>query len=167
MVKEVYLNKDKYREDIIEDNLYEDRLAMNDILIYSSLSLEAYINYYAERYNIRIRKNPKRELSTVEKWKLYPKLKTGKVLNQNELKAIKNIFKLRNNIVHPKPDRIELETTQPYKGFGAQARVEKLDKEQLLINLNLVYEAIFKIDTHERDDHLKNPWLCDIKKLNR
>lgn len=150
----------------VDSVLYANRLAMNDVLVYSALSLEAYINYYAMRYDIPFHKDFERNLSTINKWKVYPNLKTRRSLDGEALKTIKKIFKLRDDIVHPKPERIKAGITEPPKGASAQAQIEQIDKGQLIIELNSVYEAMFKIDTDEKAEYEKQPWLCILKKVS-
>jgi hypothetical protein len=149
-----------------ENVLYANRLAMNDVLVYSALSLEAYINYYAMRYDISFHNDFERSLSTINKWKVYPNLKTRKSLDGAALKTIKKIFKLRDDIVHPKPERIKAGASEPANGKSAQAQIEKVDKGQLLIELNSIYEAMFKIDKDEKAEYDKKPWLCILQKVS-
>jgi hypothetical protein len=165
-VKAAFAKKSNQRTVDFENVIYANRLAMNDILIYSALSLEAYINYYAMRYDIPFHKDFEKSLSTVNKWKVYPNLKTRKSLDGSALKLIKKIFKLRDDIVHPKPERIRTGTTEPPKGTSAQAQLEEIDKGQLIIELNSIYEAMFKIDKDEKAEYEKKPWFCILKKVS-
>lgn len=165
-VKAAFAKETSKRAVNFESVLYANRLAMNDVLIYSALSLEAYINYYAMRYDIPFHKDFERNLSTINKWKVYPNLKTRKSLDGEALKKIKKIFKLRDDIVHPKPERIKTGTTALPKGTSAQAQIEEIDKGQLIIELNSIYEAMFKIDKDERAEYENNPWFCILKKVS-
>lgn len=147
----------------MEAVLYEQRQAMNNIPIYAALSLEAYINYYAARYEIPFQKDIDR-LSTAKKWNILSNWKTRKPIEKGAIDKIKEIFDLRNQFVHAKPERVEHGTTEPPKGKSVQAQIEVLDKSKLIFDLNSIYEAIFKIDTDESNDYKKGPWLYQLQK---
>ncbi|MEJ2445761.1 MAG: hypothetical protein P8Y42_20315, partial [Exilibacterium sp.] len=55
-----------------EENWWEYHECMINTLIYGALSLEAYINYYAKRYEIPFSNDLEQKLSTYNKWKMYP-----------------------------------------------------------------------------------------------
>jgi len=150
--------------------LYEHRLAMNDILIYSALTLEAYINFYATRYSIPFYNDFERSLSTINKWKIYPHLKTRKTMPSAALIALRAIFDLRDEIVHPKPDRVwpnseSVGQRKEGEEKGAQAQIERLDKVQLILDVNMIFDSIFGIDADEYADHEKSPWLRRLQRL--
>lgn len=145
--------------------LYENRLAMNDVLVYGALSLEAYINYYAMRYDIPFHRDLERSLSTINKWKIYTNIKTRKTLDQEAIQIIKKVFSLRDEIVHPKPERVQSGVDSPPKGKSAQAQVETIDKGQLIIDINSVFEAVLKIDSDEKVEYEKQPWMYTLKKV--
>ena len=146
--------------------LYENRLNMNNLVVYGALSLEAYINFYAIRHNIPFHNDFEKNLSTVNKWKIYPHLKTNKSLDGAAIKQIKAIFKLRDEIVHPKPNRIIIGDNKPYNGKSVQSKIELLDKGQYVVDLNSVYKAMFKIDSDERESYGQNPWMLELQKLS-
>lgn len=146
--------------------LYENRLAMNDVLIYAALSLEAYINYYAMRYDVPFHRDLEKSLSTINKWKMYTNTKTRKTIDQRAIEIIKKIFRLRDDIVHPKPQRIKARSEAPNNNKNAQGQIESLDKGQLIIDLNSVYKAVFKIDKDENADYINIPWLSELKKVD-
>ncbi len=143
---------------------YDYRLRMNNVLVYSAFTLEAFINYYGSVYDIIFREDLDRSLSTANKWKIYPKLKTNKTIDGSALKTIKRIFSLRDDIVHAKPERIVRSSEVEPKGKSAQAKLEKEDLGQILIDLNEVFLELFKIDEDEAKAHDKNPWMFLIKK---
>lgn len=147
----------------LEALLYEQRLSMINVPIYAALSLEAYINYYASRYGMPFQKDIDR-LSTVKKWNIYSNWKTKKTIEKDALDKIKEIFDLRDQIVHSKPELVEHGTEEPPKGKSVQAKIEVIDKSKLIYDLNCIYEAIFKIDSDENSDHKKEPWLYELRK---
>ena len=148
----------------LENLLYENRMAMNDVLVYGALSLEAYINYYAMKYDIPFHRDLERSLSTVNKWKMYTNNKTRKTLDQDSIKTIKRVFSLRDEIVHPKPERVQADKTAPSKGKSAQAQIEILDKGQLIIDINNVFKSVLKIDNDEKKEYDEQPWLHELRK---
>jgi len=150
----------------LEHILYENRLAMNDVLVYGGLSLEAYINYYAMRYDLPFHRDLERSLSTLNKWKIYTNSKTRKTLDQDAIKVIQRIFSLRDEIVHPKPERVKAGTDSPPKGKSAQAQVESIDKGQLIIDINSVFKAVLKIDSDEKKEYEQQPWLYELRKIS-
>lgn len=146
--------------------LYENRLAMNDVLVYGALSLEAYINYYAMRYDLPFHRDLERSLSTINKWKIYSNSKTRKTLDSETIKIIKRVFQLRDDIVHPKPERVLINNGSPAKGRSAQAKVESIDKGKLIIDINSVFKAVFKIDNDEKVEYEQHPWLYELTKVS-
>jgi hypothetical protein len=159
-------NKGKELTDNELNILYENRLSMNNLVVYGALSLEAYINFYAIRYNIPFHNDFEKNLSTLNKWKIYPHLKTNKSLDGSAIKTIKEIFKLRDEIVHPKPNRIMVGDNKPYNGKSVQSKIELLDKGQYIVDLNSVYKAMFKIDSDEKKNYEEAPWMLELQKLN-
>lgn len=147
-----------------ENILYERRLAMNDVLVYSALSLEAYINYYAMKYVIPYHNDLERSLSTINKFKIYTQIKTNRCLTGDTLKIIKKIFKDRDEIVHPKPERIKQGFKEVPKPKGMQGKIELMDLGSLLLDMNSVYNAIFDIDTEEKESYDRAPWLYALER---
>jgi len=145
--------------------LYENRSNMNNLVVYGALSLEAYINFYATRYNIPFHNDLEQKFSTVNKWKIYPHLKIKKSIDGDAINKIKEIFKLRDEIVHPKANRIILGTDKPSNSKSVQAKIELLDKGQYLVNLNSVYKAMFKIDSDEKEHYKRIPWMVELQRL--
>lgn len=146
--------------------LYENRANMNNLVVYGALSLEAYINFYAIRYNIPFHNDFEKNLSTLNKWKIYPHLKTNKSLDGGAIKKIKNVFKLRDEIVHPKPNRIIIGDDKPYNGKSVQSKIELLDKGQYVVDLNSIYKAMFKIDSGEKENYEQDPWMLELQRLS-
>jgi len=147
------------------DIWFQHHETMINTLLYSALSLEAFINYYAIRYEIENTKDYERSLSTTTKWKLYPKLKTGKTIDTDAIGIIKKIFKLRNGFAHPVPQKVKARQKKPtYKDNSHGATLERLDKGQLISDVNSVYQAIFNIDEDEQLRHKQIPWLMKMTK---
>ncbi|EJG0374740.1 hypothetical protein DBT86_RS23730, partial [Vibrio parahaemolyticus] len=90
----------------------------------------------------------------------------NKSLDGTAIKQIKAIFKLRDEIVHPKPNRIIIGDNKPYNGKSVQSKIELLDKGQYVVDLNSVYKAMFKIDSDERESYEQNPWMLELQKLS-
>lgn len=117
------------------------------------------------RYDIPFHNDFERSLSTINKWKVYPRLKNGRTLDVNALKVIKKVFELRDDIVHPKPERILAGSKEPAKGKSAQAKIERIDKGEMIIELNSVFQAVHRIDEDERAEYEKRPWLCNLQRV--
>ncbi|XKE45766.1 hypothetical protein LG302_01080 [Halomonas organivorans] len=148
-----------------EELLYQCSLSMNSVHLYAALSLEGCMNYYAQRYEIHFH-NDLETLPTLKKWKLYPHLKTGKAMNGKQLKLIKNILDMRNEIAHPKPIKIKAgEPDKPTKE-PAQEKMKNQDTCDVIINLNSIYDELFRIDGDEKQWHDDNPWLQRLKKTD-
>ncbi len=145
--------------------LYERRQAMNNVPIYSALSLEAFINYYAIRYEIPFHKDTDR-LSTVKKWNIYTNWKNKRDFGSDALSKIKEIFKIRNALVHAKPEVGEMGTNEPPEGKSAQAKIELAGKGELIIDLNSIYQAMFDIDIDEAKQYEQEPWLYTLQKIS-
>lgn len=146
-----------------ENAWWEYHESMINVLVYGALSLEAYINYYAKRYDIPFNTEFEKKLSTLNKWKMYPTFKMNKQIDRSAIDTIKKVFKLRDEFVHPKPERI-IQDAKPYEGKSAAAELEKMDKARLLKDINAVFSAMFNIDTDEAEAHQKQPWLLDLIK---
>lgn len=146
------------------DTWFEHHETMINVLLYGALSLEAFINYYAVRYEITNVKDYERNLTTSSKWKLYPFLKTGSYINSDAVGIIKRIFTLRNKFVHPTPEKALAHQKNPTPSKSHGAQLEQLDKGQLLADINFVYKALFAIDADEASEHEKTPWLCQLHK---
>lgn len=152
-------NKDalpKAESDTAWFEFHETRI---NVLLYGALSLEAYINYYAKRYDLPFNDDFESRLSTLNKWKIYPHLKLKKTIDGLRLKKLREIFDLRDGFVHPKPERVAKDPSTPYKGKSPGAKLEQLDKGQLLADINSIYQDLFRIDKDEEDAHKKAPWL--------
>ncbi len=92
---------------VCEKNAAIQRSAMVSV-IFSALTLEAFINNYAiERFSRSYFDNHLDKLSPVSKWILIPKLITGKALDTDgqSYERLKELFKLRDRLVHYKTRR--------------------------------------------------------------
>jgi hypothetical protein len=148
------------RED--ESVLYDRRLAMNDVLIYAALSLEAYINYYSKKYEIPFHKDLEKT-SSINKYKIFIQIKTGKSISHESIKLIKSIFWHRNEIVHPKPHKIKVGSKPGSEAVPIQQKIETMNLGKLIQELNIVYKEIFELDNDEKVIYEQNPWLLDLK----
>jgi len=137
---------------------YEYHNSMINVLLYSALSLEAYINYYGTRYDIPFNNDLER-LSTLNKFKMYPTIKTRRTIDIEALNVIKKFFKLRDGFVHAKPERLKHGVDSPDESNSASAVIEREDKGKIMCDLNYVYQSIFKIDDDEKKMQVKTPWL--------
>jgi len=150
------LGKDKIDKSL----LYSQRLSMNNVAIYSALSLEAYANYYSSRYEIPFRNDVDR-LSTVKKLNIFINWKNGKSLPNDVSKKVKNIFSLRDDFVHTKPEIIDKNTDDPMK--GVQAKIEGMNRIELFNDLNFVYRKVISLDDEESKDLAKYHWIKNLR----
>ena len=164
LIDKLRVDKDLLPQKESDDAWFEYHETMVNVLLYGALSLEAYINFYAKMYDIPFNNDFESNLSTLNKFKIYPTLKLNKTIDGDAIKILKNVFKLRDGFVHPKPERVVKDPKVTYKGKSSGAILEKLDKGQLLVDINSIYGALFKIDKDERVAHTKIPWLCKLKK---
>ncbi len=155
-VSKIHASKDFCKTNL--DKLYENQMAMNGVVVYSALALEAYINYYATRYAIAFHKDYEKSLSTLNKWKIYPHLKTKKILSEDVLEKIKKIFKLRNDIVHPKSSKAVVGGAQS-GSLNIQKKIKSMDMKSFVVDLNSIFNAVSKIDGDEKAMNKQNPWL--------
>lgn len=92
---------------VCEKNAAIQRSAMVSV-IFSALTLEAFINNYAiERFSRSYFDNHLDKLNPVSKWVLVPKLITGKAIDTDgqPYERLKKLFKLRDRLVHYKTKR--------------------------------------------------------------
>jgi hypothetical protein len=164
VVEQLRKNENALPKQEADNAWFEFHETMINVLLYGALSLEAYMNYYAKMYDIPFNNDFESNLSTLNKWKIYPTLKLKKTIDGGKLKKLKEIFVLRDGFVHPKPERVVKDPSIPYKGKSAGAILEKLDKGQLLADINSIYQDLFKIDQEEQKAHDKAPWLCTLNK---
>ena len=164
LVNDVY--EKKYDHDVSEREriISENRFAMNGLILYSVLSLEAYINYYREKYRVSYG-NESFELSTLKKWMIYVERKLGKRLNKKIYNEIRTLFKIRNKLVYPESDLIVIGEGIGKGGYGVQAQVEKINKWEFILGINRIYEEIIKVDKDEAILYSKDKWLCKIEKI--
>lgn len=86
------------------------RAAMVSV-IFSALTLEAFVNNYAiERFSRSYFDNHLDKLPTISKWIIIPKLFTGKELNSDSqpYECLKRLFKRRDRLVHYKTRKKKL-----------------------------------------------------------
>jgi len=148
-----------------ESTLYDRRQAMNSVILYSALSLEGFINYYAVRYEIPFHKDTDR-LSTSKKWNIYTQWKVGLSITDGSIGKIRSIFKLRNSLVHAKPELGKMGGDSPPAGTSGQAQLEKTELGELVIDLNSIYNDTFSIDPDELEQYKKEPWLYVLQKAS-
>ena len=95
-------------------------------VIFSALTLEAFINNYAiERFSRSYFDNHLDKLSPVSKWIVIPKLITGNAIDTDgqPYERLKKLFKLRDKLVHYKtkkkkvPEMVEDKDWVKYKNF--------------------------------------------------
>ncbi|WP_444924524.1 hypothetical protein ACJJH9_05115 [Microbulbifer sp. DLAB2-AF] len=138
---------------------------MNSVAIFAALSLEAYINYYAVRYEIPFHKDTDR-LSTSQKWNIYTNWKVKKSVKEQTIANIRKIFKLRNTLVHAKPELGEMGGDLPPEGKSGQAQIELTGLGELIIDLNSIYEDTFSIDPDESSEYKESSWLYALRKIS-
>ncbi|MFB1055781.1 hypothetical protein [Vibrio diabolicus] len=145
--------------------LYERRQAMNSVPLYAALALEGFINYYAVRYEIPFHKDTDR-LSTSQKWNIYTQWKLGKSVKDDSIGKIRSIFKLRNNLVHAKPELGKMGEKEQPVGSSGQAHLENTDLGELLVNLNTIFLDTFELDPDELEQYKKEKWMYALQKIS-
>jgi hypothetical protein len=69
----------------------------------SAISLEALINYYGKVRGVCYHRDLEKNMSSLNKWRLYPRLAGGHPIGEHLLDRIDVCFKIRDRIAHPKP----------------------------------------------------------------
>lgn len=131
------------------------------IVLYSAMSLEAFINYYATRYEIGYG-DKLRNVKPALKLELFIELKTSKKISNATLGTVGEIFQLRNSIAHTKARTVTKKGKEYDKSI--HAILERYDFVNLIKRFNAVFTEISEIDDDEHD--LKD-MLVPIEKLKR
>lgn len=101
---------DKYNLNEFASNLFGIRIYANIIIVFSAMCLESLINDYCviNKSATYFKKHIDR-LDTPTKWLIVPKLITNKEISTDSqaFQMIKELFTLRNNLVHPKSREFE------------------------------------------------------------
>lgn len=119
------------------------------VIIFSTLSLEAYINYYsAIRLSKNYHSNYLDRLDLLSKWIIIPRLITGKQMDPGSkpLQNLSWLVSLRNKLVHYKPREIPIEEIQE-SDFLWDYDAEKAMKTVRDVMLGLK-KLDNKVDTH-------------------
>jgi len=75
-------------------------------VLFAALAAEANVNVYAREHLPKAERQTLDGLPTIEKYAIIPRIVTGSVLlrrGEQPLQALKELFELRNLLVHPKP----------------------------------------------------------------
>ena len=78
-------------------------MASTSYVLYCALYLESYINFYGVTNNIPNIRDYESSLSIKNKWRIYPRIVTGKQISGAAIKILGVIFSKRDDIVHFKP----------------------------------------------------------------
>ena len=108
----------------IEYGLKQDELLVATMFYY--LTLESFINFYANFKDIRKHNKP-----TVSKWTDYPLENCGKSIDKNILERLKEFNTVRNNLVHYKVKEVG---KNPFEEHTLSALKVK-EYEQLVVDL--------------------------------
>ena len=114
-------------------------------ILSSAIALEALINYYGKIRNICYHRDLERSMSSLNKWRLYPRLAGDQVVGEHLLDRIDACFKLRDRIAHPKP-----------KTHRSTDRVKPFFPNHGFYLLNTVHMAatVLALEQHEG-----SPWI--------
>lgn len=137
-----------------EKNAAIQQIAMVTI-IFSALTLEAFINYYGfEKFSTNFFNNHLDKLNTISKWLILPRLVVGKQLNTDgqSYELLKWLFKLRDSLVHFKtkkkricdlnPDEVWIEEKHARKALEAVSNlVQELKNLDSTIDIEWLNEA--------------------------
>lgn len=131
-------------------------------ILFSATTLEALINFYAVDHNILHKSDFEKNLSSLNKWRLYPKIVKGIYINEHILDQVRKIFNLRDRIVHPKTKSIKLEQEERF--FTPSEGMQALNWVQNAIQaLNIIDEG--KIGTDWINDTFNGAVDFDVSSI--
>lgn len=146
--------KDDHDVDFIcENNATIQRAAMVSV-IFSALTLEAFINNYAiEKFSKSYFNNHLDKLSPVSKWIVIPKLITGNSLNTEgqPYELLKKLFKLRDKLVHYKTRKKKVSEMTEEDDW-----VTENHSEDALLTVESILNELARIDTAVEIDWLES-----------
>jgi len=146
--------KDDHDIDFIcAKNAAIQRSAMVSV-IFSSLTLEAFINNYAiERFSRNYFDNHLDKLSPVSKWILIPKLVTGNEINKDgqPYERLKNLFKHRDKLVHYKTKKKKISEMTEDGDW-----VTENHSADALLTVKSILNELSKVDTSVETDWLES-----------
>lgn len=125
------------------------------VVIFSALTLEAFINDYGlENFSRSYFDKHLDKLSPVSKWLILPRLVAGKELNTNSqaFESLKKLFNLRNKLVHYKTKKKRV------CDIVAEDRVWESDAQNAIEAVNQAVRVLKEIDPEVDID-----WLEDAK----
>jgi len=158
LVKERNARKVKDDHDvnfICARNAAIQRSAMVSV-VFSALTLEAFINNYAiEHFSRRYLENYLDKLSAVAKWVVIPKLKTGNELNTDgqPYEKLKELFKLRDRLVHYKTRKKKVSEMTEEEDW-----VTEIHSKDALLTVESILNELSGLDTSVKTD-----WLEEAK----
>ena len=154
--KNIKESDEDYVEKMIEKFKIEAELdeAVLSTIVFSALTVEAYIyDYGARNLGDKFTKDYLDKLDVVSKWIVVPKLITGKQIPKDGQAycLLKNLIKVRNNIVHNKSkDILNMSANQM---FEEQQKIKKIVNDtakQATKTLMELAKEIETIDPNER-----------------
>lgn len=138
---------------ICAKNAAIQRSAMVSV-IFSALTLEAFINNYAiERFSRNYFDNHLDKLSPVSKWIVIPKLVTGNEINSDgqPYEKLKNLFKHRDKLVHYKTRKKKVSEMTEDEDW-----VTENHSADALLTVKSILNELSKVDTLVETDWLES-----------
>jgi hypothetical protein len=89
------------------------RVAMFGTIVFSAVALEAAINWFGKSRQVVYYNDVEKSLSSLNKWRLFPRLAGREPLKEHVLERIAINFNLRDQVVHPKPRSIPVDEPLP------------------------------------------------------
>lgn len=126
----------------------QQRTGKFGLIIYGALTLEGFINFYGEFHDIKGIRDFESSLSTINKWRIYPKLVLNKEMKKESIDFLRSIFSLRNQLVHKKVKKTEPYATDGKKYFTMQ------NGGRLLNKVNFILRDIEQLDSKVNIDKL-------------
>jgi hypothetical protein len=136
---------------ICEKNAAIQRHAMV-VVVFSALTLEAFINYYAiDNFSKSYLNNYLDKLDPVSKWIVIPKLVIGRQIDTNgqAFQKLQQLFKLRNQLVHYKAK------IRPITEIRETDWIREEDAEDAIQAIWKIMEELSKLDKSVTTDWIK------------
>ncbi len=96
--------REEVTERAVKFGVLQDQLVVSVVFFY--LTLESFVNFYAVIRSIDNRKSFEQNLSTKNKWIIYPQLACGKRVDKRHLDKLNSLTKDRNSLIHYKSKTI-------------------------------------------------------------
>jgi hypothetical protein len=134
------------------------------VVIFSALTLEAFINHYAiDNFSKLYLKHYLDKLDPVSKWVVIPKLVLGRTLDTDgrSFQLLKRLFLLRNKLVHYKTKII------PFDELGTKVWLGRNDAEEAIQAVWDVIGDLSNLDSNQTTEWLKQADETTNSRSNR